>query len=199
MRRKRKCKVDSLFDLLTWKYRPLISAFHDFYDSWSLPYLEVTRRGECEMVLEKASPGHDFILPYRVREPEGQRTRAEPEPGERNSLKQGGNIEPRNEKGTSFNPISQLEFRIKRSAKPVDHRGMERLVLINESREIDFDRAAMEHKTGFRKIRIEQNIDLPIYLKGFRILSCSTQFSKNLGKEIRKKENRSNKRKSKRQ
>lgn len=118
MRRKRKCKVDSLFDLLTWKYRPLISAFHDFYDSWSLPYLEVTRRGECEMVLEKASPGHDFILPYRVREPEGQRTRAEPEPGERNSLKQGGNIEPRNEKGTSFNPISQLEFRIKRSRGP---------------------------------------------------------------------------------
>lgn len=88
-------------------------------------------------------------------------------------MKQGGNIEPRNEKGTSFNPISQLEFRIKRSAKPVDHRGMERLVLINESREIDFDRAAMEHKTGFRKIRIEQNIDLPIYLKGFRILYCS--------------------------
>lgn len=53
--------------------------------------------------------GHDFILPYRVRENRKDREAT----GEWNSLRKYRAAKRKG--GTSFNPISRLEFRIKRN------------------------------------------------------------------------------------
>lgn len=102
-------------------------------------------------------------------------------------------------KGTSFNPISQLEFRIKRSARARNRLATaERNVSFYKPwREIDFDRAAQNW--GWERFESKRK---SIYRKFFIVLSYSSQCftnSKNLGKEIGKEnEKRSNKRKSKR-
>lgn len=160
----RKCKVDLLFDLLTRNIDP---DFHDFYESWFPPHLEVTRRGECKMDLEKATIL--FLLIELEKRKDREATR-----GTRTGRVEF--VQPRRKywaakrKGTSFNPISQLEFRIKRSAGARNRLATaERNVSFYKPwREIDFDRAAQNW--GWERFESKRK---SIYRKFFIVLSYS--------------------------
>lgn len=114
--------------------------------------------------------GHDFILPYRVRENRKDREAT----GEWNSLRKYRAAKRKG--GTSFNPISRLEFRIKRNV--FFYKRRDRSISIEQQWSAKPD---SERFDFYRFLPKSQEI-----LLSFFSLFCIHGLSKNLEKEIRK-------------
>lgn len=121
--------------------------------------------------------GHDFILPYRVRENRKDREAT----GEWNSLRKYRAAKRKG--GTSFNPISRLEFRIINVPPEREPPRNGASLFIN----VEIDRFRSSNNGAQNRIQKEiRSTDFYRKARRFFPLFCIHGLSKNLEKEIRK-------------